>query len=592
MRNNILLVSLLLVLTFGQVQAQTTMEELKRRLPSPDSTLLDIRTTKFPHFKKLVMTPIPGAPILSQPQRIDGTKQEIRTEKHGLCYPAFYDWNGDGKPDLLLGEFNIGYQFIKVYENKGTRKKPKFTGEWYYAKDLNGDTIRIHSWCCIGFHLQFVDINKDGYIDIVSGEYSPGRVYWWQGSKNGFLPKQYIEQEGLPLVEDGKEFEQITPEEFLFSSIRMADINGDGLPDLLVGGNNGKRVALNVGTLEKPRFGKRTPLYFIDGTTLSSKIRDSHDYLTPVDWDGDGVTDLLVTGGYLQKQAAVYFLRGRQTSEGLRFELPIPLFEAEDGEKALPGCAPMISVVDWNNDGVNDLLIGLSVETLYEFEGAEEVYWKWKKEHGLPFPGKDAGTRVRDYGLQKTLEQIQQYSPDWNIFTGKMKDLKYLTLRHRGYPIILLGKKNPVKAIKTKSLTVTSSQEQEKDIFISGNPISVKVNHEINDDIIKVNIHFDMPPRYHLYAQSEENRFNRPVEITFDLPKGVERIGKLKCPESMSSPTGEIYKGEHLDFEQVLHIKILESQTLKIKVKVCYQTCNDDSCLQPQEEEHIIEIKL
>ena len=116
------------------------------------------------------MTPIPGAPILSQPQRIDGTKQEIRTEKHGLCYPAFYDWNGDGKPDLLLGEFNIGYQFIKVYENKGTRKKPKFTGEWYYAKDLNGDTIRIHSWCCIGFHLQFVDINKDGYIDIVSGE--------------------------------------------------------------------------------------------------------------------------------------------------------------------------------------------------------------------------------------------------------------------------------------------------------------------------------------------------------------------------------------------------------------------------------------
>ena len=55
-----------------------------------------------------------------------------------------------------------------------------------------------------------------------------------------------------------------------------------------------------------------------------------------------------------------------------------------------------------------------------------------------------------------------------------------------------------------------------------------------------MNIHFDMPPRYHLYAQSEENRFNRPIEITFDLPKGVERIGKLKCPESMSSPTGEI----------------------------------------------------
>ncbi len=50
-----------------------------------------IRTTGFPTLKKLEMTSIPGAAILSQPQRIDGHEQEIRTAKHGLCYPALYD---------------------------------------------------------------------------------------------------------------------------------------------------------------------------------------------------------------------------------------------------------------------------------------------------------------------------------------------------------------------------------------------------------------------------------------------------------------------------------------------------------------------
>ena len=50
-----------------------------------------IKTTNFPKFKELVSSKIPGAITFSQPKLITGTKQEIRTEKHGLIYPAFYD---------------------------------------------------------------------------------------------------------------------------------------------------------------------------------------------------------------------------------------------------------------------------------------------------------------------------------------------------------------------------------------------------------------------------------------------------------------------------------------------------------------------
>lgn len=79
-----------------------------------------IRTTNLPAFKKLKMTDISGAVNLSQPQWIQGTKQDIRVEKHGLIYPAFFDWNKDGKKDLLLGEFETSDTLsnIKVYINQ------------------------------------------------------------------------------------------------------------------------------------------------------------------------------------------------------------------------------------------------------------------------------------------------------------------------------------------------------------------------------------------------------------------------------------------------------------------------------------------
>ena len=50
-----------------------------------------IHTVHFPEMRVVVNSDIPGAPILSQLQRIDGTEREIRTEKHGLIYPAFFD---------------------------------------------------------------------------------------------------------------------------------------------------------------------------------------------------------------------------------------------------------------------------------------------------------------------------------------------------------------------------------------------------------------------------------------------------------------------------------------------------------------------
>ena len=104
-------------------------------------------------FPEIVDPGIPGTPRLGQPMLVMGDTKPILTEKHGLAAPALWDWNGDSKRDLLVGEFetNSGEDFpmgadgstIRVYLNVGTDSDPKFTDEFEWARDSE-DTI----WRC------------------------------------------------------------------------------------------------------------------------------------------------------------------------------------------------------------------------------------------------------------------------------------------------------------------------------------------------------------------------------------------------------------------------------------------------------------
>lgn len=602
-----------------------------------------LKTTNFPKMRKLEMTDIPGAPKLKQPVYLKGTTNEIRIEKHGLIYPAFFDWNKDGKKDLMLGEFETGDEgsYIKVYLNVGSKEEPSYTGEYFYATDVNGDTITNHQWCCIGIHPRIVDMDGDGYLDILSGQYNPGLISWWRGSKNGFQPRQLIDQQGYV---EGKRYamdkEPWSPEAWAYwnyTSADFADFDGDGLLDLFVGGTDGFRVALNIGTKEKPKFAVRKYLHHVNGDILNvekpseEKINAERSegrypnmsgagkgYMNPVDWDNDGVLDLLVTHGYYKKgHNPIEFFHGVNTDKGLRFEQAKPIFTESKGRKAMPGCQPMITVTDYNNDGIKDIVMGISIPAINGYEIAPEVAWKWVKDLEIEMPGKDAGRNiVYDGGVEGAIKRIESDTIGWTrkYYLGNLDDYKYLTMRHRGYAFVFLGKKNSEKA---RAVTKTAEPAVEnlivKNETSKASEIDGPVNYRFSmpkwlkfGEETEISVQFKLKKDWYLYADHAANTSQgfipTVVSIEFDSDK-IEKLGELEIPIDQPKGGFKIYKGDKIIFKQKFKLNHLtekewrsgkydEFNSVKAKLKIRFQTCNNQLCLPPETVTEELEIKI
>jgi len=145
----------------------------------------------------------------------------------------------------------------------------------------------------------------------------------------------------------------------------VMDWNGDGLNDLILGDRDGfVTVYLNQGTNDAPKYAM--------GMKLKSggkeiKVRSpSSPYL--VDWNGDGKVDLLVGngGGYLH----LFLNAGAQDS----FDFAPGVMVQAAGKDLDVGGKASPCVVDWNEDGKIDLLLGNGSGEIYLYlnEGSNE----------------------------------------------------------------------------------------------------------------------------------------------------------------------------------------------------------------------------
>jgi hypothetical protein len=187
------------------------------------------------------------------------------------------DFNEDGKPDLLSGEYD---GTVHVYINVGSPSDPVLTDAG--RVQVNGMNLSVNYYS----DPTITDWNEDGLVDLLVGG-GDGRVRLYINDGSPGLPHfssmEFVQDSGSPLDVD------------LDASPNMADLDDDGLPDLIIGEGNGHvRFYRNQGIPGKPYFsGYSNLMYSGEEIAVPADPR-----LCVVDWNNDGGLDLVV-GQYL-----------------------------------------------------------------------------------------------------------------------------------------------------------------------------------------------------------------------------------------------------------------------------------------------------
>ncbi len=199
------------------------------------------------------------------------------------------------------------------------------------------------------------DYDNDGKRDLLVGDGDYGYVYFYHNTGTDANPRLKAGVRLLVGINPLTVSPRATP--------CVYDWDGDGLNDLLCGNGDGY-----VLFLQEHRHGAISGLcgWHEDpsgGNGLESRIRS---VVRMFDRDGDGVTDLVGSS-----DTGVYWCRNIGSAVPV-LAIPVALRAPVAGSGLRPiytGPRMRLDLVDWNNDGVMDLLLGNLDGTISYYEG-------------------------------------------------------------------------------------------------------------------------------------------------------------------------------------------------------------------------------
>nr|WP_304650685.1 FG-GAP-like repeat-containing protein [Synechocystis sp. LEGE 06083] len=187
--------------------------------------------------------------------------------------PTFADIDGDGDLDAIIGD---SYGTLNYYENTGSSTAPVYTERTGTANPFNGIDVGTYS------SPTFADIDGDGDLDAIIGE-SDGTLNYYENTGSSTAPV-YTERTGTANPFNGIDVRT-------YSSPTLADIDGDGDLDAVIGESDGnlnyyENTGSNTAPVYTERTGSANPFNGIDIGSYSKP--------TFADIDGDGDLDAVI----------------------------------------------------------------------------------------------------------------------------------------------------------------------------------------------------------------------------------------------------------------------------------------------------------
>ena len=255
--------------------------------------------------------------------------------------PTLTDLDGDGDPDLVVGNDSGSLYY---FENTGTSANPSFAERTGTANPLDSVTVGSSSTPT------FTDLDGDGDHDLIVGN-EDGDIAYFENTGTVTAPS-FTQHTGT-----ANPFDNITKGSW--STVTLADLDGDGDPDLAVGNNDGDvHYYENTGTSANPSFTQRAdaanPLNNINAGSYNSPIF--------VDFDDDNDPDLVVGSG----NENIYYFENTGTTTAPSFIQRTDFDNPFNGLIAGGFSAP--EFVDLNGDGNLDLIVGNQVGEIHYFK--------------------------------------------------------------------------------------------------------------------------------------------------------------------------------------------------------------------------------